>query len=79
LKIWLLFGVKARAETGQGAPIGCFPNSNSWKRRENAKAGYVYYLYRRNHSRWLFGLYPGADVAVVTLAVSVSAFRESKN
>ena len=61
--------MKARVETGQGALILCFPNSNSLKRRENAKAGYVYYLYRSNHSRWLFGLYPGADVAVVPLDV----------
>jgi hypothetical protein len=65
LKSWLLFGLKARVETGQGARIWCFPNSNSWERRENAKAGYVYHLCRRNYSRWLFGLYTGADVAVV--------------
>ena len=44
------------------------------ERRKNAKAGYVYHLYRRNHSRGLFGLYTGADVALVVLAVSCTCF-----
>ena len=46
------------------------------ERRKNAKAGYVYHLYRRNHSRGLFGLYTGAAVALVALAVSVYVFHE---
>ena len=46
------------------------------ERRKNAKAGYVYHLYRRYHARGLFGLYPAADVALVALAVAVSAFHE---
>jgi hypothetical protein len=40
------------------------------ERRKNAKAGYVYHLYRRNHSRGLFGLYTGADVALKEECVS---------
>jgi hypothetical protein len=46
------------------------------ERRKNAKADYVYHFYRRNHSRGLFGLYTGAAVALVALAVSVYVFHE---
>jgi hypothetical protein len=66
----------ARGEKGESHQYGISPIPNSCIGRKNAKADYVYHLYRCNHSRGLFGLYSGADVALVAFAVSVSAFLE---